>query len=606
MTMPQWHYYPRRFRFSKRTHWIAGNICFVVLFCHYLKTIVRTTNIILFKSSSVGIDIDSDRADGIVEVHGDVVSAKIHGGADYTTKPPFHNKNTNDSLRVGGTKDAILEKEIYNTNEYSMNVNNTFAENNQVKKKLSFYILSSPDITTTLNRAINGTKSDLLAMASDYYQNALNEESAEMWLHRGFERLPARITGSSKEADVYIVVGYCHLFSGVMSNNNLIPQEQQRRLKRYRKKADRQKDAQNQTIAESYVVPSISWADIVPELYRNIVIDATKPHLILIPTWNPEVSRRIGLHSIIRELQLRGVADSNLWSVGFERNPHWQPVPLVSRILPIPYVVNMKRQLGREEEIGNSTVFSVVSTNSETQLSSRGQHLVEESINTKRNENSVFYVGDPRRNANNWAGCSRSSLIEAIQNQQTNGYTNVSMYLRLVRKSDRLNETTYRRLVQSSEYCLVLCGDTPSSRTLTSAIVEGCIPVRVGSRLRGFCDLPCHEGFGWSVTGPHNSHLPYEDRIPWHIFPEIDEAALLNGNHSDGNQMPNKPLSSLKSMFQIYNALEKNRLHAIMNEVRPGFIYGYGDPIFSQDIGQAASYVWESFTAAVQGKMEKD
>jgi hypothetical protein len=167
--------------------------------------------------------------------------------------------------------------------------------------------------------------------------------------------------------------------------------------------------------------------------------------------------------------------------------------------------------------------------------------------------------------------------------------------------------------MRTAEYCLVLCGDTPTSRTLTAAFVEGCIPVRVGSRLRGLCDPPCHEGFGWSVTGPDNPHLPFGNEIPWDVFPEIDEAALL-GNVSGGDgsdvgkriRKNNKSSTSvLQSMFQSYDTLEKKRLYGIVDRVRPGFIYGYGDPVRSQDFGDATSYIWDSFVAALPKKRKK-
>ena len=144
--------------------------------------------------------------------------------------------------------------------------------------------------------------------------------------------------------------------------------------------------------------------------------------------------------------------------------------------------------------------------------------------------------------------------------------------------------------MRSSEYCLVLCGDTPSSRTLTAAIVEGCIPVRVGSRLRGLCDLPCHPGFGWKVTGI--PHLPYKERIDWNQFPEIDEADVLT-------KAVGAKKTSLQSMFQ-HETLRTKELNAVIDKVRSGFVYGYGDPVLSEHFGDAASYVWESFVAELQ------
>lgn len=42
-----------------------------------------------------------------------------------------------------------------------------------------------------------------------------------------------------------------------------------------------------------------------------------------------------------------------------------------------------------------------------------------------------------------------------------------------------------------------------------------------------------------------------------------------------------------------------------MDRVRSGFIYGYGDPVRSQDFGDATLYVWDSFVAALQKKGRK-
>eukprot|EP00533_Pseudo-nitzschia_delicatissima_P004124 CAMPEP_0116103354 /NCGR_PEP_ID=MMETSP0327-20121206/13837_1 /TAXON_ID=44447 /ORGANISM="Pseudo-nitzschia delicatissima, Strain B596" /LENGTH=474 /DNA_ID=CAMNT_0003595453 /DNA_START=44 /DNA_END=1465 /DNA_ORIENTATION=- len=466
---------------SKGARWMAGAICFAVVFYNYGKWIVVSSNRVFDASSIKDLDDSPGK-------HNPVARSKI----------PFHDKvGNNTSLDLPSdqtSKNSIAEAE---------------------EDSLRFYILPSPDITELLKSVFNQSKSELLDMASKHYQNALNEESAEMWLHRGFQRLPARSKKKS-EADVYIVAGYFHLFSV------LLP----------------------------------SWDDaLVQKLYRRIIVDPTKPHLILTPTWNPERSRKIGLHSLVKTLQLRGVSSKNLWSVGFERNVGWQPVPDVSNILPIPYVV-------QQDENSQESAAT----------------------NTKRTENSVFFAGDPRKNADNWSGCSRPNLINALQEKLPLETTDLS----LLHKENRMNQTTHKQHMRNSEYCLVLCGDTPSSRTLSAAIVEGCIPVRVGSRLRGLCNPPCHPGFGWKVTGI--PHLPYEERIDWNLFPEIDEAELLSSKAK---------YTSLQSLFQ-HETLRTNELYAVMDKVRSGFVYGYGNPVVSEKFGDAASYIWESFAAELQ------
>jgi len=509
----------RRRLVSKNLRWVAATICFVVLSYSYGKWIVVSSNKIFDASSFKDLD-DSP--------------GKYNAIAGSTEMISFHNTTRNSNS---------LDLPILITNDTNSNgqtSNSSIAKAHHTGKNLRFYVLSSPDITELLKPVFNQTKSELLDMASNYYQSALNEESAEVWLHRGFQRLPAR-TKKKMEADVYVVVGYFHLFHA------LLP-------------------------------PSSSWSDkMIPKLYRNIIVDPTKPHLILIPTWNPEISRKIGLHSLVSTLQLRGIPASNLWSVGFERNIKWQQVPLASRILPIPYVVEQDERKDKSQE----------STKSMGKIT----------INITRIENSVFFAGDPRKHADEWSGCSRPKIIDAL-NAKLKDDPFATADLQLLHKTNRMNQSTHQGRMQASEYCLVLCGDTPSSRTLSAAIVEGCIPVRVGSRLRGLCDPPCHTGYGWEVTGPDNPHLPFAEKIPWDKFPEIDEATLLKSN---GKAIAKDSMGILQSMFQD-EILEMQQLHGVMDQVRSGFIYGYGDPVVSKDFGDAASYIWESFVSALHEK----
>lgn len=399
---------------------------------------------------------------------------------------------------------------------------------------LKFYIISVPETTAHL---LNDT-----VKASTYYRKALNEESAEIWLHRGFERLPQR-TMDPREADLFVVAGYLHLYQGLhgrkhVHNKNAIARE---------------------------------WQQVVP-LYQNQIIDPTKPHLLLIPTWNPQVSRSIGVHGMVKMLQQQLQQVQQIWSVGFERNPQWQHLP-PSRIVPIPYVVSLS---------SNDTF-----------------------VERPRIDHSIFYVGDARKNAQSWAGCHREDLVNAIHrqwrpkpptannNNQTDNQTTSSSdlwHVQLLGKRERLEQSIYNTRMETSDWCLVLCGDTPTSRTLTSAMIFGCIPLRVGSRLRGMCEEPCHPGFGWTVTGPDYPHLPYGERIDWKAFPEINEAQLLNSSMQD---------DFLIQVLERYDLGQKERLRTIMKQVRNGWIYGWGDPITSTRFGDAPMDIWESWVAAL-------
>ena len=78
-----------------------------------------------------------------------------------------------------------------------------------------------------------------------------------------------------------------------------------------------------------------------------------------------------------------------------------------------------------------------------------------------------------------------------------------------------------------ADFCLVMCGDTPTSRRIFDAIVADCIPLIVGTRLWGRCEAPCHEGWGWFVSGKEHPHLPFRDTyVDYTRFPRVDEKLL--------------------------------------------------------------------------------
>jgi hypothetical protein len=381
-----------------------------------------------------------------------------------------------------------------------------------VKAPLKFYIIAPPSVTSKLLQ-------DHPDKASSAYQRALNEESAEIWLHRGFESRTYEEghTLNPYEADVFLICGYLHL-------NKAIHKPKGRRAKN-----------------------DLSF---VQEFVQKIT-NKTKPHLMLIPSWNPKVSSEAGVKSLSSTLEQQGV---NIWSVGFERNKFWQGVE-PHRILPIPYVTRP---------------FQSKDT------------LIENARNPKT-KNFIFYAGDTRGNAKAWAGCHRDQIILPLQNE-----TDI-MDVRLVGKTNRLNQSEYNHRMISSDYCLILCGDTPSSRSLTSAMVSGCIPIRVGSRLRGLCEPPCHEGFGWRETGVENPHLPFAKDIDWDAFPEVEESkVILHGKQT------------LQALLSRTDDARKNKLRSKMLQVQMAWIYGWGDPVNSTEFGEVVPYIWNSFVKTLQ------
>lgn len=371
--------------------------------------------------------------------------------------------------------------------------------NTNIASAPKFYIIPTPEITTDLLQEHN--------TASTYYESQLNEESAEVWLHRGFEHMLHGRTINASEADVFLLAGYFHL---ARMNNK----------------------------ARTYVTETI----------LSRIHDKSMPHVVLCPTWNPTTSRQSGIAHFISQLQQEGL--TNLYSVGFERNPAWQ-VLNTSNIIPIPYVV--RPSFPREE-------------------------LIQKAATTERREDFVFYAGDARKHAVEWAGCNRTHLISPLYNAS-------NMDVSIKTRATRLVQQEYNNRMFTSDYCLILCGDTVTSRSLTSSIVYGCIPVRVGSRLRGLCDAPCHVGWGWTVTGERYPHLPFPTKMDWNDYPEVNEAQFGE--------------ATLQAMFQNYTPERKKKMRQNMLQHQLGWIYGWGDPVSSDDFGQASEYVWQSIIATL-------
>ena len=113
-------------------------------------------------------------------------------------------------------------------------------------------------------------------------------------------------------------------------------------------------------------------------------------------------------------------------------------------------------------------------------------------------------------------------------------------------------------------------------------MLYGCIPIRVGSRLRGLCEPPCHPNWGWTVT--NRSHLPFDHAIDWSVFPEFDEA-----------QFAQEPTSVLSELFQATDATQKAEIRDIMQRTRSAWVYGWGNPVNATVFGNAVRFAWESF-----------
>jgi hypothetical protein len=380
--------------------------------------------------------------------------------------------------------------------------------NGAVSTSLKFYIIPIPEYTTWLVE-------NFTQQAKQFYDSVLNEETIEVWLHRAFSNfsLDQGQVMDPAEADVFLIPAYL-AFRFENSGGSQHPNE---------------------------------FAKVVYERLYN----TSKPHLFLGPSNNPQRSRVIGIHGMIKGLLQAGV---NIYSVGIERNPFWQGGLEPSRILPIPYQVKPSLM----------------------------KHELASATSTHRHANFCFYSGDTRKHAMSWSGCNRSMILP-LQNHSSNLF-DVRVYPTRPAKH-RLSQDAYNHRMLTSDYCLILCGDTPTSRSLASAMIHGCIPLRIGSRLRGLCEDPCHAGFGWNSTGLAYPHLPFGQQIDWNAFPEVNEREFINS-----------PFETLQThVFKLFTAERKVRIRDKLREVQLGWIYGWGNPIDSNEFGAAAMYAWQSF-----------
>lgn len=388
-----------------------------------------------------------------------------------------------------------------------------------------FYILPMPEITTWLI----GNFSDA---AYQYYQTNLNEEQAEVWLHRGLAQLSDR-TEDPSQADVVILSGYLHF------NQYMMLQQNQKTAARGRTRGRHNGKSSDGGVPYS----TDEWLAILLER-----IIPNKLYVLAVPTWNPTRGNEIGLAKIKKTLKLENIA---MASFGFERNNFWQKTE-PDLIIPVPYVITPN--LPRDQL--PTKVFGA---------------------ENHRTENFVFYSGDVRTNAVRWAGCNRTKLVVPLQ--QSNRSSNTDVHI--VTQFHRLTQEQYHARMLTSDYCLILCGDTPTSRSLASSMLYGCIPIRVGSRWRGLCEAPCHAGWGWTVT--HRSHLPFEHQMDWNVFPEVDEASFAQN-----------PVAVLETLFRHTDSHRKSELRSVMQRVQMAWVYGWGNPVNATDFGEAASYAWQS------------
>ena len=366
----------------------------------------------------------------------------------------------------------------------------------------------------------------------DFYSSALNEDQGEIWLHRGFVNMKTFRTMNQSAADIILIPSYLHLLRKI---RGLVA-------------GSRTKKAE----LKQYLYPSLD--ELVNILLQRIV-DPRKPHVLLLPTTNPKTSRLVGVAKVTSALRNHGV---NLFALGYERNTFWQHIS-PDRILPIPYVLKLSE---------NDSVSTI--------------HGRDEK------DTQVFYAGDSRRNAFGWSGCNRSMVLPL----STMPGVDIHLFDGNSRreKDSRLTQAEYNQRMRRCSFCLLLCGDTPSSRSLTSAIWNGCIPIRVGSRLRGWCEPPCRTGWGWTLSNG-SSHLPYHNsgKLPWDLFPELSEASFVVD-----------PVSVMNDFLASVTDDEISKWNDFLQDAKESFVYGWGSPVNSTLFGKAIPAIWISLLQLIE------
>jgi hypothetical protein len=501
--------------------------------------------------------------------------------------------------------------------------------------------------------------------ALEFYNNTLNEEQGEVWLHRGFQRIlqqqqqqqqeqeqvpkekhssnnnsqytdtwnpatwwqwirsqtssssssslsnPAAsqymnaessmdrvyTQGKSNTSRIVLICAYLHF------NQYLYTKKHRAGKKQYRKRTIDSGNDQSRPLSNEEVVNLLEQRI---NAYHNTNDDIKSTIFVLaVPTWNPKRGNDIGLLHIQQMFQNMTATTNSAtiisptnrilyMSLGYERNIYWQKVPSPFDVIPIPYVVtnalptkittpiSMQQQQQQHHHQPSATI--------ESNFVPPKYHSLPERPMT------IFYVGDTRPNAVKWSGCNRTALLLPIieyynknsfaaststSNNKSN-HNDVRVYVRLIdsfrrqrrnnnnnTNNSRLSTVEYNDMMAHSKYCLILCGDTPTSRSFSSAIVHGCIPLFIGKeRWYGYCGSrtnnknrspsTCHAGWGWNVLHDQNwnddtimtqykhprqnmessiraqrhhttkvaSHFPYDTIFDYRGFPSIDEDAF--------------------------------------------------------------------------------
>ena len=176
-----------------------------------------------------------------------------------------------------------------------------------------------------------------------------------------------------------------------------------------------------------------------------------------------------------------------------------------------------------------------------------------------------------RPNAAQWSGCDRSKAL-GLQS-----VPRASIHIKTHRRL--LDEDAFAHSMRVADFCLVMCGDTPTSRRIFDSIVADCVPLIVGTRLWGRCEPPCRPGWGWFVSGETHPHTPFHDTlIDYSRFPRVDEKWFYED-----------ALAATKAAIANVTPAAELEIWRYLDAIRGDVVYGYGRAATSTDFGRATA-----------------
>jgi hypothetical protein len=151
---------------------------------------------------------------------------------------------------------------------------------------------------------------------------------------------------------------------------------------------------------------------------------------------------------------------------------------------------------------------------------------------------------------------------------------------------------SYESGLQASMFCLVLRGDTTTSRRLFDAIAAGCIPVVISDDI----NLPFSSHIEWSsflITLPEQEILSSSGSALFNDFGKI--VAMLHGNSKDPNYCGKFSGSYLRDECQAWRVVDEMRFNLAL--ARHDLIFAQ-DPVMGHSIGPVDHHLQEAFDLA--------